>query len=156
MYTVNDKMELQLNNLSEVIAKNGASKKMLQNFADEMITSIIDSGELNTLDALGTITKMKDFLEVIDKQLRNEAMNELSSEKDAFVSSNVSFQYREGMRRLNVNDDHVIQELNEQIKQRKELLKVAEHSSEQIFDHEGNEVPKVGYSHTKDSIVIKY
>ena len=156
MYTVNDKMELQLNNLSEVIAKNGASKKMLQNFADEMITSIINSGELNTLDALGTITKMKDFLEVIDKQLRNEAMNELSSEKDAFVSSNVSFQYREGMRRLNVNDDHVIQELNEQIKQRKELLKVAEHSSEQIFDHEGNEVPKVGYSHTKDSIVIKY
>lgn len=156
MYTVNDKMELQLNNLSEVIAKNGASKKMLQNFAEEMITSIIDSGELNTLDALGTITKMKDFLEVIDKQLRNEAMNELSSEKDAFVSSNVSFQYREGMRRLNVNDDHVIQELNEQIKQRKELLKVAEHSSEQIFDHEGNEVPKVGYSHTKDSIVIKY
>lgn len=156
MYTVNDKMELQLNNLSEVIAKNGASKKMLQNFADEMITSIINSGELNTLDALGTITKMKDFLEVIDKQLRNEAMNELSSEKDAFVSSNVSFQYREGMRRLNVNDDHVIQELNEQIKQRKELLKVAEHSTEQIFDHEGNEVPKVGYSHTKDSIVIKY
>ena len=156
MYTVNDKMELQLNNLSEVIAKNGASKKMLQNFADEMITSIINSGELNTLDALGTITKMKDFLEVIDKQLRNEAMNELSSEKDAFVSSNVSFQYREGMRRLNVNDDHVIQELNEQIKQRKELLKVAEHSYEQIFDHEGNEVPKVGYSHTKDSIVIKY
>ena len=156
MYTVNDKMELQLNNLSEVIAKNGASKKMLQNFADEMITSIINSGELNTLDALGTITKMKDFLEVIDKQLRNEAMNELSSEKDAFVSSNVSFQYREGMRRLNVNDDHVIQELNEQIKQRKELLKVAEHSNEQIFDHEGNEVPKVGYSHTKDSIVIKY
>lgn len=156
MYTVNDKMELQLNNLSEVIAKNGASKKMLQNFADEMISSIINSGELNTLDALGTITKMKDFLEVIDKQLRNEAMNELSSEKDAFVSSNVSFQYREGMRRLNVNDDHVIQELNEQIKQRKELLKVAEHSTEQIFDHEGNEVPKVGYSHTKDSIVIKY
>lgn len=156
MYTVNDKMELQLNNLSEVIAKNGASKKMLQNFADEMITSIINSGELNTLDALGTITKMKDFLEVIDIKLRNEAMNELSSEKDAFVSSNVSFQYREGMRRLNVNDDHVIQELNEQIKQRKELLKVAEHSTEQIFDHEGNEVPKVGYSHTKDSIVIKY
>ena len=156
MYTVNDKMELQLNNLSEVIAKNGASKKMLQTFADEMITSIIDSGELNTLDALGTITKMKDFLEVIDKQLRNEAMNELSSEKDAFVSSNVSFQYREGMRRLNVNDDHVIQELNDKIKQRKELLKVAEHSTEQIFDHEGNEVPKVGYSHTKDSIVIKY
>ena len=156
MYTVNDKMELQLNNLSEVIAKNGASKKMLQNFADEMITSIINSGELNTLDALGTITKMKDFLEVIDMKLRNEAMNELSSEKDAFVSSNVSFQYREGMRRLNVNDDHVIQDLNEQIKQRKELLKVAEHSSEQIFDHEGNEVPKVGYSYTKDSIVIKY
>jgi hypothetical protein len=156
MYNANDKMELQLNNLSEVIAKNGASKKMLQNFADEMISSIINSGELNTLDALGTITKMRDFIEIIDKKLRDEAMHELSSEKDAFTSGGVSFQYREGMRRLNINDDHIIQELNDKIKQRKELLKVAEHSTEQIFDHEGNEVQKVGYSHTKDSIVIKY
>lgn len=156
MLTVDDKLEHRLNNMMEIIHSEGASKKALLTHSEEFIKELIDSGELNTLDALGKLTKMQDFLGVIEKALRAEAVEELSGTKEPYTSAGVTFQVREGAKRLNGKGDFHLQELEDKVKQRKDLLKIASKDPLPIYDSEGVEVPKVGFTHGADSVTIKY
>lgn len=156
MNTMNDRLELTLNGMSEIVHNNGVTKKSLQSHADSFISEMIESGELDNFDALGKVTKMQDFLDVIEKRLRSEAVSDLNGSKETFTSSGVSFTIREGSRLLQSSDDHIVQELEEKLKQRKALLKVSTDSKESFYDNEGVEVPKVGYKHAAESVVIKY
>lgn len=156
MNTVNDKLELQLNSMMELVHNEGATKKSLLLHAENFIDSLVDSGYLNSIDALGKLTKMKDYLSVVDKKLREDVMDDLNETKEAYVSSGVSFQHRSGSRILNVKDDLVMQQLTDKMKDRKLLLKTSQEVKNKFYDGEGVEVPKVGYSHQADSVVIKY
>jgi predicted ABC-type ATPase len=66
----------------------------------------------------------------------------------------VEFNPVQGGFSINYEDDIVYQEFKKQLKEREELLKIAQKST--IFDAYGNEVPKVSTTPRKSSITIKF
>jgi hypothetical protein len=57
---------------------------------------------------------------------------------------------------LQFQEDHIISELSEKIKERQELVKVATSSKEPIFDSEGVKVNKVSIKQDKSSLQVKF
>ena len=66
----------------------------------------------------------------------------------------MEFTRKDGAKKLNYSEDLLYSNLQEQLKAREELLKVAQKST--IYDDEGVEVPKVSISYNKDSLMVKF
>jgi hypothetical protein len=85
----------------------------------------------------------------MDAQLRESIV---LSEK--LTLNGVEFNPTNGGQTINFDEDEVYRELKKDLKEREELLKIAQKSV--IFDAYGNEVPKVGTTSRKNSITIKF
>ena len=68
----------------------------------------------------------------------------------------VLFTPKNGAESLNYDEDDIYVLLENKLKQRQELLKMASKSDDIIFDSEGCEVPKVSKKFNKSSIVITF
>jgi L-lysine 2,3-aminomutase len=141
--------------LNSAVYFKGKSKKEVVQSAEQLADAMLDSGEVDSADALTRIVKLKDYLDTLEKKLRSDLESDMVH-GEKIVKENVSFQFSEGSKRLNSEQDPMYQALKQAIKEREELLKVAQHSTAPIYDSEGIEVPKVGYSFTKSSIKITY
>lgn len=134
---------------------NGKSKKEVVLSAEVMAFEMIESGEVDSKDALSKVVKLKDYLDTVEKKLRADLESEMFH-GEKHTHHGVTFQYSEGSKRLNYEDDPIYKAIKEMLKSREELLKCAFNSSDMIFDSEGVEVPKVSCSYTKDSVKISY
>lgn len=141
--------------LNSAVYFKGKSKKEVIQSAEQLADGLLDSGEVDSADALTRIVKLKDYLDVLEKKLRSDLEVEMNPQEKRVVAG-VTFQHSEGSKRLNVDQDPMYQALKQALKEREELLKVAQASSAPIYDSEGIEVPKVGYLFTKSSIKITY
>ena len=141
--------------LNSAVYFKGKSKKEVIQSAEQLADGLLDSGEVDSADALTRIVKMKDYLDVLEKKLRSDLEVEMDPQEKRVIAG-VTFQHSEGSKRLNSDQDPMYQALKQALKEREELLKVAQASSTPIYDSEGIEVPKVGYSFTKSSIKITY
>lgn len=153
----NSEMFLSLRDeeVNKAVYFKGKSKKQVIQSAEELASELIESGEVDSADALTKIVKLKDYLDTLEKKLRSDLETEMTS-GEKLTKEGVTFQFSEGSRRLNADADPMYQGLKQALKEREDLLKAAEASSQPIYDSEGIEVPKVGYSYTKSSIKITY
>jgi len=85
----------------------------------------------------------------MDSQLREEI-----SLTEKTTLHNVEFNPVQGGVSINYDEDIVYQEFKKQLKEREELLKLAQRID--VFDAYGNEVPKVSTTPRKSSITIKF
>ncbi len=126
------------------------TKKEAQRTGVNLAKQIIDGGEVSKHEALANLVRLN---EVISNAI-TEIKESVSNEKVTVLG--VEFTPVNGRTMYNFKEDEVWSDLNNKLKQREELLKVALKSDETIYDSEGVEVPKVSTSFTKSSLTIKF
>lgn len=118
---------------------------------EQLVAKVFEEGLKNPLDVFSNIVRLKAVIEAADKAFR-ERLNLLSA--DSF--NGVTFTPKNGSESLNYADDLIYSQIEQKLKERAELLKVASKSGDPIFDSEGCEVPKVTKKYTKSSITITF
>jgi hypothetical protein len=126
------------------------TKKEAQQTGVNLAKQIIDGGEVSKHEALANLVRLN---EVISNAI-TEIKESVSNEKVTVLG--VEFTPVNGRTMYNFKEDHTWNDLNNKLKQREELLKVALKSDETIFDNEGIEIPKISTSFTKSSLTIKF
>lgn len=115
----------------------------------EIVNSVLDNGEIDKIEFWTKVAKIKETINAMDSQLRESIF---LTEK--INSNGVEFNPTNGGVSINYEDDPIYCELKKDLKEREELLKLAQKTT--IFDAYGNEVPKVGTTPRKSSITIKF
>lgn len=115
----------------------------------EIVNSVLDNGEIDKIEFWTKVAKIKETINAMDSQLRESVF---LTEK--INSNGVEFNPINGGVSINYEDDPIYCELKKDLKEREELLKLAQKTT--IFDAYGNEVPKVGTTPRKSSITIKF
>ena len=126
-----------------------ATKKELVKQSTNFITNLLDSGEYNIHELLSQSKRASESLEVIN----SEILKRLPQEN--FEAFGLKGTFRQGSEKLNFSEDEVVAELEEKLKQRKELLKLAFNRKEE-FTVDGVYVPLVSSSQIKSSLSISF
>ena len=126
------------------------TKKEAQKTGVNLASQIINGGEVSKHEALANLVRLN---EVISNAI-TEIKESVSNEKVTVLG--VEFTPTNGRIMYNFKEDYLWNELNNKLKQREELLKVALKSDEVIFDSEGVEVTKVSTTNSKSSLTIKF
>ena len=126
------------------------NKKEIQFSAKEFITGILDSGESDKVELFAQAKRMSEALEVVTTELLK------SLPQENFEAFGLKGTYRNGGDSVNYKEDLVYSDLQKQLKDREELLKLALKSSNPIYDHEGIEVPKCSTTPRKSSLSITF
>lgn len=115
----------------------------------EIVNSVLESGDIDKIEFWTKVAKIKETINAMDSQLRESIqLNE------KILSNGVEFNPVIGGNSINYDQDEIYIQLKKDLKEREELLKIAQKST--IFDAYGNEVPKVGTTPRKSSITIKF
>lgn len=115
----------------------------------EIVNSVLESGDIDKIEFWTKVAKIKETINAMDSQLRESIqLNE------KILSNGVEFNPVIGGNSINYDQDEIYIQLKKDLKEREELLKMAQKST--IFDAYGNEVPKVGTTPRKSSITIKF
>lgn len=115
----------------------------------EIVNSVLENGEIDKIEFWTKVAKIKETINAMDLQLRESIF---LTEK--INSNGVEFNPTNGGVSINYEEDPVYCELKKDLKEREELLKLAQKTT--IFDAYGNEVPRVGTTPRKSSITIKF
>jgi hypothetical protein len=116
----------------------------------------VDNGELKALEVFAVYKKLEKIFDEAKKKVEETAMDEARSYDKTFTIAGVEFTSKEGSKLLNYSEDFLIKDLNEKLKQRQDLIKVATASKEAIYDADGIEVTKVSLKPTKSSLMVKF
>ena len=116
----------------------------------------VEDGEVTALDVFATFKKLERIFDEAKRKVESMAMAEAQKYDKTFVIAGVEFTSKEGSKLLNYDEDFLIRELQEKLKQRQELIKVATASKEPIYDANGIEVTKVSLKPTKSSLSVKF
>jgi len=125
--------------------------------AGSLITTLLDAVKKGDLDAevsYGIFDAIEKALKKAKDKVKADAIDRVSN-LNIKCSSGFAFEFKNGSKKLQYNEDLVFNELSERLKSRQDLLKVALSSKELIFDSEGNEVMKVSVKFDADSISVK-
>ncbi len=115
----------------------------------EIVNEVLQNGEIDKIEFWTKVAKIKESINAMDSQLREQIT---LTEKTTL--NGVEFNPVQGGVSINYDEDIVYQEFKKQLKEREELLKLAQKST--LFDAYGNEVPKVSTTPRKSSITIKF
>jgi hypothetical protein len=115
----------------------------------EIVSSVLKDGEIDKMEFWTKVAKIKETINAMDSQLREQIT---LTEKTTL--NNVEFNPVQGGFVINYDEDIVYQEFKKQLKEREELLKLAQRID--VFDAYGNDVPKVSTTPRKSSITIKF
>lgn len=126
------------------------TKKELQKSSEQFAKNIIDNGEHNIKEVYAQALRLKESLSTIEATLKKELGDE-NFEDFGLVGT-----FRSGGDAINYNEDDIVKNLEKQLKDRKELLKVALKSNDTIYDSHGVEVPKVSTTPRKSSLAISF
>ena len=126
------------------------NKKEIQFSAQSFIREILDAGETDKYELLAQAKRMGEALDVINAEL----LKVLPQEN--FEAFGLTGTFRSGGETINYKDCEVWNELNRQLKEREELLKLALKSQNEIYDAQGVLVPKVSTTPRKSSLAISF
>ena len=124
------------------------SKKEVVKATTNFITDLLDSGEYNIHELLSQAKRASESLEVIN----NEILKRLPQEN--FEAFGLKGTFRNGGEKLNFSECEIYTQLQNDLKERENLLKLAQ--TQTIFDGYGNEVPKVSSAQIKSSLSISF
>jgi hypothetical protein len=126
------------------------NKKEIQFSAQTFIKDLLDAGETDKFELLAQAKRMGEALEVINAEL----IKVLPQEN--FEGYGLKGTFRSGGETVNFKDCEVWSDINRELKEREELLKLALKSQNEIYDAAGVQVPKVSTTPRKSSLAISF
>ena len=126
------------------------SKKEIQLSAKSFVSNLLDAGETDKMELYAQAVRINEALQIVTDELKN------SIPQENFEAFGIKGTYRAGGESLNYKEDVVYAELEQKLKERAELIKVATKSKETIYDSEGVEVTKVSSTPRKSSLAITF
>lgn len=144
-------MSNELVELSGVMYAPDFTKKQAEQTGINLIDKLFEEGNQTPVQFYSNIARLKAVIDSADRAFRDR-LN--LTQPDSY--NGVLFTPKNGAESLNYDEDDIYVLLENKLKQRQELLKMASKSDEIIFDSEGCEVPKVSKKFNKSSIVITF
>ena len=126
------------------------NKKEIQFSAQTFIKEVLDAGEIDKIELLAQAKRMGEALEVINAEL----IKVLPQEN--FEGYGLKGTFRSGGDTINYKDCEVWNDINRELKEREDLLKLALKSHNEIYDAAGVQVPKVSTTPRKSSLAISF
>jgi hypothetical protein len=126
------------------------SKKEIQINAKKFVSEILESGNVDKTELFTQAVRINEALAIVTESLKN--MMPLEN----FEAFGIKGTYRNGGDTLNYKEDPIYLDIQKELKEREELLKVAYKSSNEIYDEGGVLVPKVSSTPRKSSLTINY
>jgi hypothetical protein len=126
------------------------SKKEIQLNAKKFVSEILESGNVDKTELFTQAVRINEALAIVTESLKNEMPLE------NFEAFGIKGTYRNGGDTLNYKEDPIYLDIQKELKEREELLKVAYKSSNEIYDEFGFLVPKVSSTPKKSSLTINY
>ena len=144
-------MSNELVELSGVMYAPDFTKKQAEQTGINLINKLFEEGNQTPIQFYSNIARLKAVIDSADRAFRDR-LN--LTQPDSY--NGVLFTPKNGAESLNYDEDDMYVLLENKLKQRQELLKMASKSDDIIFDSEGCEVPKVSKKFNKSSIVITF
>ena len=144
-------MSNELVELSGVMYAPDFTKKQAEQTGINLINKLFEEGNQSPVQFYSNIARLKAVIDSADRAFRDR-LN--LTQPDSY--NGVLFTPKNGAESLNYDEDDMYVLLENKLKQRQELLKMASKSDDIIFDSEGCEVPKVSKKFNKSSIVITF
>ena len=144
-------MSNELVELSGVMYAPDFTKKQAEQTGINLINKLFEEGNQTPVQFYSNIARLKAVIDSADRAFRDR-LN--LTQPDSY--NGVLFTPKNGAESLNYDEDDIYVLLENKLKQRQELLKMASKSDDIIFDSEGCEVPKVSIKVNKPSIVITF
>jgi hypothetical protein len=126
------------------------NKKEIQFSAQTFIKEVLDAGEIDKIELLAQAKRMGEALDVINAEL----IKVLPQEN--FEGYGLKGTFRSGGETINYKDCEVWSDINRELKEREDLLKLALKSQNEIYDAAGVQVPKVSTTPRKSSMAISF
>ena len=141
----------ELMQMQEIATSNFLpSKKELELSSKTFAKNLIDAGEINKMEAFAQAERLTTAI----SNVRDELKESLPREKQ--IAFGIEINPVNGRQMIQFSEDEIWVQLNADLKEREELLKVALKSDKTIYDNEGVNVPKVSVKYSADSLTIKY
>jgi hypothetical protein len=141
----------QLMRQQEIDTQNFLPNRLeIQLSAKTFIKDLLDAGETNKFELLAQAKRMGEALEVINAEL----LKVLPQEN--FEAFGLKGTFRSGGETINYKDCEVWSDINRELKEREDLLKLALKSHNEIYDAAGVQVPKVSTTPRKSSMAITF
>ena len=126
------------------------SKKEIQLSAKSFVSNLLEAGQTDKMELYAQAVRINEALQIVTDELKN------SIPQENFEAFGIKGTYRAGGETLNYKEDYVYAELEQKLKERAELIKVATKSKDTIYDSEGVEVTKVSSTQRKSSLAITF
>ena len=126
------------------------TKKEIQLSAKSFVSNLLDAGQTDKIELYAQAVRINEALQIVTDELKN------SIPQENFEAFGIKGTYRSGGETLNYKEDYVYAELEQKLKERAELIKVATKSKDTIYDSEGVEVTKVSSTQRKSSLAITF
>ena len=124
------------------------TKKEVVSTSKEFAQNLVDSGEVNITEVYAQAIRLKESLTAVESVLKSALPEE------NFEGFGLKGTYRAGGSILNYAEDPIYAEMKEDLKNREELLKLAQKQS--VIDAYGEVVPKVSITYRKSSLAISF
>lgn len=124
------------------------SKKELELTSKNFANKILESGEIDKFEAFAQAERLTTSI----TNVRDVLKASLPREKQSAFG--IEINPVNGRQMIQFSDDPIWQQLNKDLKDREELLKLA--LKQEVLDTYGNEVPKVSVKYASDSLTVKY
>lgn len=126
------------------------NKREIQFSSKKFITDLLESGEVNKYELLAQAKRMVEALDVINVEL----MKVIPQEN--FEEFGLKGTFRSGGDTINYKECEIWSDIQKELKEREELLKLALKSDKEIYDESGILVPKVSTTPRKSSLSISF
>lgn len=126
------------------------NKREIQFSSKKFITDLLESGEVNKYELLAQAKRMSEALDTINEELLKVLPNE------NFEEFGLKGTFRNGGDTINYKECEIWSDIQKELKEREELLKLALKSDKEIYDESGVLVPKVSTTPRKSSLSISF
>jgi hypothetical protein len=141
----------QLMRQQEIETQNFLPNRLeIQFSAQTFIKEVLDAGEIDKIELLAQAKRMGEALDVINAELIKVIPQE------NFEGYGLKGTFRSGGETINYKDCEVWSDINRELKEREDLLKLALKSHNEIYDAAGVQVPKVTTTPRKSSMAISF
>lgn len=130
------------------IAEAFPTKKQVQSNAQQFANELIENGEQDKLEMFAQAVRINEALSIVTDTLKKS----LPAEKQ--TAYGIEIVPVNGRQMIQYSEDPIWQQLNNDLKAREELLKLA--LKQDVIDMYGEVVPKVSVKYSSDSLTIKY
>ena len=145
----NQFLELREQEVSNLYPATFTKKEAIKT-GQNLAQNIIDGGNISKHTALANLVRLNEVISnavtVLKDAVKDIKANEMG----------VEFNPTNGRQIIQYSEDPIYAEIQKQLKDREELLKVALKTDSPFYDSEGIEVPKVSVKYASDSLTVKY